>query len=292
MELMHLLTLSQDDIKAAALALPDAMEVTSGNVLVRGSLPLVLVAHMDTVYNRSLTSADIVQDGHILRTKKHCGVGIGGDDRAGCFVLFQVAKWNSARPWLLFCSDEETCAGSSVGLDALEWSHIKAFIEVDAPGYGVFYSDDSSNDVLDSFMADCIGLHMLTSSYNDIAEICTSGNPPGVTLGAAYYEQHNANEETINTFGLRVVLDTVRLICDNLERLPWSVVPEPKKARRVGDGWHDFNSWASDDVLSLPSASALDDAALYDGIDLYGVGDYGGAADDAAAAAWFDRLAL
>lgn len=222
--------MSQEEIRERAEGLDGAENIgKDGNVFVRGNLPLVFVAHMDTVYDNTPKPEDIIEENGIIRTKQGCGAGIGGDDRCGCWALFQMAEWSEeSRPSLLFCSDEETCAGSSVGLDEYDWSFAKAIIEIDAPNFGCYYTDKHSNSALDDFLSDTIGLLEMSTSYNDIHEICKAGNPPGVTIGAGYYNQHNENCEWISVAGINAALETARMICMNVDKLEWSVVPKPK----------------------------------------------------------------
>lgn len=223
MEIKELLTKTQEEIVEMACALENAYALGAGNILVEGDLPFVLVAHCDTVYSEA--PEHIKEENGRLYTPKGSGSGVGGDDRCGCWMLFEVATWIH-KPTLLFCQDEETMSGSSVGLDEYDWSDEKCFIEIDGPGFGVFYSGKTGNAYLSEFM-ESFGLTELETYYNDIEEICKPGNPPGVTLGAAYYNQHQKDEEWISTFGLHVQLAVIKQICDNIDKLEYTVVPKP-----------------------------------------------------------------
>lgn len=230
-ELVDLLKMSQDEIKQKALEISGAVELSDGNVFVEGTVPMVLVAHMDTVYTEE--PKKIAVEGSKLYTPKGSRAGVGGDDRCGCYCLFTAAEWEF-KPSLLFCSDEETVANaSSSNLGCLDWHGYKCFIEIDGPGFGVFYAGSTSNKYLNEFMENEIGLTKLQTSFNDISNICLPGNPPGITLGAAYYNQHEANEEWISYFGLSVVVQTINQIINNLHKLEYSVLEESKsRAKR------------------------------------------------------------
>jgi len=201
-------------------------------VYVQGTLPFVLLAHMDTVYD--VAPETVIENGNKLQTPIGSKAGVGGDNRCGCYILFEVAKWEQ-RPSLLFCCDEENAGGGTRGFNtAYDWSKFKCFIEVDAPNFGVFYSGATSNQTLNDFMSEEIGLYELPTSYNDISEICTAGNPPGVTIGAAYYNQHDSDREWISTTGVQCQLMVIKNICDHIDRLDYSVV---EKAPLITTGY-------------------------------------------------------
>ena len=241
-ELKELCKMSQEDIKQAALMLPGAVELEGSNegessVMVPGVVPYVLLAHMDTVYTGE--PGTIIEEHGKLSVPKGSEAGIGGDDRCGIYMLFQAATWEFA-PTLLFCQNEESCGqGSSRGLDEMDWSKQKCFIEVDGPGFGLFYCDTSTSTTeLNNFLKDELGLKQEHTSYNDIKEICKSGNPPGVTLGAAYYGQHNARNEWISTVGVECQLKVIKQITAVIDRLEWSVLPEKPAYQDHGYGYY------------------------------------------------------
>jgi hypothetical protein len=202
-------------------------EEIDGNFFIQGELPLLLVAHMDTVYDDEL--AQPVLEGDRLYSKIDSGAGIGGDDRCGCWVLMTIYNkyFESKIPSLLFVRDEEFGGKGSLGLkNKIDMSQFKAVIEIDGPGYGIFYSDSKSNSTLDSWLKDRIGLWRTPTYYNDIQNLCGPGLPPGITLGAAYYNQHMRNSEWVSKLGLETVLKTVEIIMAELNTLEWSVLPK------------------------------------------------------------------
>jgi len=212
---------SQEELRDYLMTREGAVDLC-GNIMVAGTEPWVAVAHLDTVPAQPKT---IIEDGDRIYAPRGAG-GIGGDDRCGVYLLTRMLDWDK-RPTLLFTLDEESCKGTSVGLNNLDWSAYKCFVEVDAPGYGVYYTGTDSNDTLDMYM-DSLGLIALDTSYNDIAEICAPGTPPGITLGAAYYNQHS-DDEWISRTGLEVVYGELQLINCNIGRLDYSILKERPK---------------------------------------------------------------
>lgn len=78
--------------------------LSKGNfILVRGTAPVMLVAHLDTVHEKPVKQICASKDGNILMSPQ----GIGGDDRCGVFAIVKVYHAAQVKPWLLFTCDEE-----------------------------------------------------------------------------------------------------------------------------------------------------------------------------------------
>lgn len=78
--------------------------LSKGNfILVRGTAPVMLVAHLDTVHIAPVKQICASKDGNILMSPQ----GIGGDDRCGVFALIKIYHSAQVKPWLLFTCDEE-----------------------------------------------------------------------------------------------------------------------------------------------------------------------------------------
>ena len=65
----------------------------------KGSFPVLLVAHLDTVHENLPT--EIIEENGTLSSPQ----GIGGDDRCGVYMIFEVIKKFDCS--VLFCEDEE-----------------------------------------------------------------------------------------------------------------------------------------------------------------------------------------
>ena len=78
--------------------------LSKGNfILVRGTAPILLVAHLDTVHTEPVKQICASENGTILMSPQ----GIGGDDRCGVFALVKLYQSAQVKPWLLFTCDEE-----------------------------------------------------------------------------------------------------------------------------------------------------------------------------------------
>jgi acetylornithine deacetylase/succinyl-diaminopimelate desuccinylase-like protein len=110
-------------------------------VYAAGDLPILLVAHLDTVH--ALTPSDIYFDTkyNVMWSPQ----GLGADDRAGVFSIFKLIQ-KGYKPHVLFTTGEET-GGTGARLAAWEISSIdvKFIIELDRKGNNdsVFYDCDN-----------------------------------------------------------------------------------------------------------------------------------------------------
>ena len=70
-----------------------------GYLYAKGTVPVLLVAHMDTVHQKKCKT--ITRDGDKIMSPQ----GIGGDDRCGIFIIMNVIKEQHCS--VLLCEDEE-----------------------------------------------------------------------------------------------------------------------------------------------------------------------------------------
>ena len=124
-------------------------------LLVRGSSPVLLVAHLDTVHKEPVKDICMSEDGNIVMSPQ----GIGGDDRCGVMALCNTfdSVSEKEKPWLLFTCDEEIgCIGARKFASLYtkknrgklpDLSSIKLIIEVDRKGShdAVFYDCDNKD---------------------------------------------------------------------------------------------------------------------------------------------------
>jgi len=209
--LMKILKMTQNEVKVYAkkqLKLSGYSPILrDGFIYAEGDLPVLLVAHMDTVFK---APKYVIQNGDVLSGKR----GLGADDRAGIFgVLELVAK--GYRPSILFLEDEEIgCVGA--GKFILSGIDITAncIIELDRQGKdnAVFY--DLVNTDFETYITD-FGFRWSYGSYSDISVICPHFNIAGVNLSVGYYGQHTRTEKLVMS-ELETTLIKVENILENL----------------------------------------------------------------------------
>ena len=160
-------------------------------IYVEGECPVALVAHLDTVYQK--TPQQVFHDA----SKKviWSPEGIGGDDRAGVYSIIKILQ-NGYRPSILLCCDEECGA---LGADNLvedfpvPLASIKFIIELDRRGKqdAVYY--DCDNTDFEDFITNH-GFKTAFGSFSDISIIAPAWHIAAVNLSVGYYNEHSASE--------------------------------------------------------------------------------------------------
>lgn len=183
-------------------------------ILVRGTAPVMLEAHLDTVHKECVRDICKSADGDIIMSPQ----GIGGDDRCGVYALLQVWKNAKVKPFLLFTCDEEIgCIGASkfahdydngkIKMKGL--NKLKFIIEIDRKGKddAVYYECD--NDEFEDYITSK-GFKTQWGSCSDICETAPSLGVAAVNLSSGYYNQHTLHEYVV----LSELKETIRKVID------------------------------------------------------------------------------
>lgn len=153
-----------------------------------GEIPVLLVAHLDTVHQQPPQILCYSHDQRYLMSP----YGIGGDDRAGVYMVLQIIQ--TVRCHVLFCEDEETG-----GHGAREFAQSKIrpkvhyIVEVDRHGSNdaVFYGCNNPDftDFICSF-----GFVEASGSFSDISVVAPKLKTAAVNISAGYYNEHRLHE--------------------------------------------------------------------------------------------------
>lgn len=191
---VKLCKMSQKDLKKyAAKELGktyDDVKNQDGFVFAKGTVPILLVAHLDTVHKE--LPENFVYDSETLTISSP--QGIGGDDRCGVYMIFEIIKKHKCS--VLFCEDEEIgMVGAekfvkSKASNNLDFNYI---IELDRKGNNdaVFYDCDNSEFeefITKEFFKTAYG------SFSDISTIAPALGCAAVNLSCGYYNAHTKNE--------------------------------------------------------------------------------------------------
>lgn len=220
-----------------------------GFLYAKGNLPVLLVAHLDTVHRKLVKTICYSMDGSILISPE----GIEGDDRAGVYMIHQLIRKH--RCHVLFCEDEEI---GGIGANAFVESGIKPeihyIVELDRHGSddAVFY--DCDNPEFTKFVTR-FGFEKKQGSFSDISIIAPALKVAAVNISAGYYDEHTRHEH-IN----------LQVIKKNIERVGRMVnTPSPKFEYIEADyrctlwGGYDYevNDFPIKTLMQLPDATYI-----------------------------------
>lgn len=218
----------------------DNVEVGSKFRYAKGDIPVMVVAHVDTVHY--FMPEKIFTDKK--KTKLWAKDGLGADDRAGVFLIRHLIA-DGYRPHVLFTDEEETGgAGARQAAGELTPKGVRLCIELDRMNSNdaVFYSCPSKEA---RSYCKGFGWKEATGSFTDISVVCPAWDIAGVNLSVGYYAQHTSRE----SLKLGELCDTYRRVSAMLESPPDKNIPyanaeekeELSKRSSFGRSWS--HSW-------------------------------------------------
>ena len=181
-----------------------------GFLYAEGDIPVLLVAHLDTVHNEKAEIICFSEDMRYVMSPQ----GIGGDDRCGVYMIMQLIR--DFKCHVLFCEDEE-CGGR--GANKFVASKLKPkvnfIVEMDRRGSNdaVFYHCD--NPEFTDFVLG-FGFEENHGTFSDISVIAPPLNTAAVNISAGYYNEHRlfeyidmlAVENNIRRIGEMIMADS------------------------------------------------------------------------------------
>ena len=186
-------------------------------ILVHGTSPVMLVAHLDTVHAEPVKTICRSRDKNVLMSPQ----GIGGDDRCGVFALVKVFELAEKKTWLLFTCDEETGGlGASMFCKAYkasklpdELNALKFIVEIDRRGShdAVYY--DCENFDFERYVTSK-GFQTAYGSFSDISFIAPELGVAAVNLSCGYYNAHTQHEYIVLSELEHTIEKVVEMVAD------------------------------------------------------------------------------
>lgn len=165
---------------------PDIL-TTNSYIYAPGDIPVMLIAHLDTVHKDPVKEIYYSADSTRLLSPQ----GIGGDDRCGVYIIMRLLILGH-RPHILFTTDEEIGAqGARDFVRDFAQSHLDLnyLIEFDRQGSNdcVFYDCDNPSfiDYISAF-----GFREQFGTFSDISIIAPAFKTAAVNLSSGYYRAH------------------------------------------------------------------------------------------------------
>ena len=173
---------------------PTSITATKKYIMAQGDIPIMLVAHLDTVFPEPTR-----HDMQIFYDQSHKVMwspeGLGADDRAGVILILKILE-AGYRPHILFTHDEEIgglgAIDVTIDFPKPEWD-MRYIIQLDRMGYNdcVFYSCDNQEFIsyVESFdFAYSFG------SFSDISILMPAWKVAGVNVSVGYLDEHFESE--------------------------------------------------------------------------------------------------
>lgn len=188
---------------------------TKEYIIAEGTIPIALVAHLDTVFAYGKRQIYYDQEQQVIWSPN----GLGADDRAGVFAILRIIQ-DGYRPTVIFTTDEELgCLGADqlvLDYPEIPWP-INYIIELDRQGANdcVFYN--CRNDEFEAYIQK-FGFASDFGSFSDISAICPNWGVAGVNLSIGYINEHTLQETLHVKFWRRTVKKVEEML--SVESIP------------------------------------------------------------------------
>lgn len=207
----------------------DEVTIADGYVYAQGIFPVLLVAHLDTVHEKLPNMIVYDQTKDIISSPN----GIGGDDRAGVYMIFEILKLFNCS--VLFCEDEEIGgigAGKFAKSELASELHFNYIMEFDRANANdaVFYF--CANDEFEKFITKDF-YKTNYGTYSDICDVAPALGCAAVNLSCGYYKAHTKDEYVV----LSEMENSIRAACDILARTSHDDKFEYVEDESVYDNW-------------------------------------------------------
>lgn len=193
---------------------------TKDYIFAEGDIPVALVAHLDTVFEK-----DKVHKRDKLFYDIEKGImwnpyGAGFDDKAGVFAILKIIQ-KGYRPHIIFTTDEELGGIGAMALtDKYEncpFKELKYVIELDRANEVdcVFY--DCYNPKFIEYI-ESFGFIEAWGTFSDIDVICEDWGVAGVNLSIGYKDEHTCSE-TLNVNAMFKTIEKIEHMLQDVKNV-------------------------------------------------------------------------
>ena len=217
-----------------------SVKTTIDYIYAKGTVPVLLVAHMDTVHKNPVKKIVRKNKGTLLTSPQ----GIGGDDRCGIYIVLEIIKKYNCS--VLFVDAEETgCWGAKAFVRAVERKEIvpapvNYIIEFDRRNAkdAVYYELDNKD--FEEWITKSSGNYFKTAygSLSDICYVAPALNVAAVNLSCGYYKEHT-KDEYVNLREMEATIKAAqKIIATEVdEPFEWRELPKVTKWNNYYDNW-------------------------------------------------------
>lgn len=218
--------------------------VGDGFVYAKGEIPIMLVAHLDTVHKEIPKEIYYDKEQDVMWSPQ----GIGGDDRCGVYSLLKILETH--KPYVLFLEDEEIgCVGASKVIDVIVQPDVKYIVELDRRGKNdcVFY--ECGNKDFQEYV-EKFGFELEYGSFTDICVLSDYWEIASVNLSIGYYKEHTTNE-TIKLEQMKDTIEKVKKMLDDEEKIDFQDYQKAPRfyhnTKTASNDFYDYYNYDLDD---------------------------------------------
>ena len=176
------------ELKAELIASGYTVQKQKGFLYAAGTLPVLLVAHLDTVHYDPPETICYSTDGTIMMSPQ----GIGGDDRAGVYMILRLVQ--DLHCHVLFCEAEETGGhGAKAFVQSGIVPKVNYIVEFDRMGSNDAVYYNCKNEQFEQHICS-FGFQTAFGSFSDISILAPNLDLAAVNLSTGYYNAHRVNE--------------------------------------------------------------------------------------------------
>ena len=221
----------------------------------KGDIPVLLVAHMDTVHKVLPTEMTLFHDQE--KDVMWCPDGLGADCRAGVFNIIDIVG-KGYKPHIMLTWDEEIggvgasklmdrwASGKGYDSEAVKqgMSEVNFAVQLDRQGYSEAVYYDLDNPEFEEYISS-FGYNTKIGSFTDICEICPAFGFAGVNVSAGYVREHTSTEVLLVEEMLLTQDKVLEILKDQQENPKFFKYEElPGGYGSYGSFWRD-SSWDS-----------------------------------------------
>lgn len=196
---------------------------TDDYLFAEGTLPICLVAHLDTVFKQLPREIFYDAEQKVLWSPQ----GLGADDRAGIYAILSIIS-AGYRPSVVFTTNEEI--GGLGAFKLIEnypecpFQGLKAIIELDRRGEKdcVFYECD--NPDFEKYIQQ-FGFVSNIGSFSDISILAPEWGVAAVNLSVGYMDEHSTNERLYINYLESTISKVIEILNKSISMLNYAYVP-------------------------------------------------------------------
>ena len=211
------------ELKAELIASGYTVQKQKGFLYAAGTLPVLLVAHLDTVHYDPPETICYSTDGTIMMSPQ----GIGGDDRAGVYMILRLIQ--DLHCHVLFCEAEETGGhGAKAFVQSGIAPKVNYIVEFDRMGSNDAVYYNCKNEQFEHHICS-FGFQTAFGSFSDISILAPHLNLAAVNLSTGYYHAHQLGEYVRLDKVEKLISRVEKLLQTKTERFPYASKPMARK---------------------------------------------------------------